>query len=94
MEVLAENFRNPFKDLDDASKLRYPINLVSHNIYPLIARSDDHSTAIGILKAIYVKPMNEIFARHKLATRKQQSNESIDEFNQASQLLSKNCEFA
>ncbi|KAG5873296.1 hypothetical protein JTB14_028410 [Gonioctena quinquepunctata] len=59
-----------------------------------MAESDDYSTAIGILKAIYVKPTNEIFARHKLATRKQQSEESIDQYNQALQLLSKNCEFA
>ncbi|KAG5886358.1 hypothetical protein JTB14_000460 [Gonioctena quinquepunctata] len=89
-----ENLRASFKDPDDACKLRYPISHDSHNVHPLIAESDDHSTAIGILKAIFVKLTNEIFARRKQVTRKQESEESIDQYNQALQLFSKNCEFA
>ena len=42
---------------------------------------------------MYVKPKNEIFTRHKLATHKQQQGESIDEFLQALRTLSKDCNF-
>ena len=38
--------------------------------------------AIQALKALYVKPSNEIFARHCLATRRQKAGESLDEFFQ------------
>ncbi|CAB4039943.1 Hypothetical predicted protein, partial [Paramuricea clavata] len=36
---------------------------------------------------------NEIFARHKLATRKQQVGETLDEYLQELKLLSKDCNF-
>lgn len=38
--------------------------------------------------------MNQVFARHQLATRKQQPHESIDQFLQQLKLLSKDCGFA
>ena len=40
---------------------------------------------------MYVKPKNEIFARHLLATRKQQSGENLDEFMQALKQLANDC---
>ena len=40
-----------------------------------------------------MKPANEIFARHLLATRKQQSNETLDEFLQSLKILSRDCNF-
>ena len=40
-------------------------------------------------KKIYVKPANEIFARHLLATRKQQPNETLDEFLESVKILSR-----
>uniref|UniRef100_A0A6P7H9Z6 Uncharacterized protein LOC114348048 n=1 Tax=Diabrotica virgifera virgifera TaxID=50390 RepID=A0A6P7H9Z6_DIAVI len=50
-------------------------------------------SAIKILKELYIKPTNEIYARHILATRKQQINESIDQYAQQLKLLAKNCNF-
>ena len=49
--------------------------------------------AIATLKALYIKPTNEVFARHLPATRRQQSGETIDEFLQALKTLSKDCNF-
>ena len=46
-----------------------------------------------MLKTVYVKPTNVIFARHLLATRKQTINETVDQFLHALKLLSKDCEF-
>jgi hypothetical protein len=40
-----------------------------------------------------VKPKNETFARHLLATRKQGAGEDIDQFYRALLILSKDCEF-
>ena len=45
------------------------------------------------MRKIYVKPANEIFARHLLATRKQQPNETLDEFLQSLKILSRDCNF-
>ena len=42
---------------------------------------------------MYIKQKNIIFARHVLATRKQAANETIDEFLNELNKLSKNCEF-
>ena len=47
-----------------------------------------------MLKSLYVKTPNEIFARHKLATRKQQPGESLDEYLQELKILSKDCNFS
>ncbi|XP_068235942.1 uncharacterized protein [Palaemon carinicauda] len=40
-----------------------------------------------------MKPNNEIFARHLLATRRQNSDKSLDQFLQALKLLAKDCQF-
>ncbi|XP_039283436.1 uncharacterized protein LOC120351185 [Nilaparvata lugens] len=91
-----ENFIASFdeEDIDDESKLRLLTNFLSHSVYQTIADKNSYTSAIDALKSAYVKPINEIFARHKLATRKQSSDETIDQYNQALQQLSKNCGFA
>ncbi|XP_068222901.1 uncharacterized protein [Palaemon carinicauda] len=50
-------------------------------------------SAIAKLDSVYVMLPNEIFARHVLATRRQQSAESIDEFLRELHELSKDCNF-
>ena len=42
---------------------------------------------------MYITPKNEIFARHLLATRRQQAGESLDEFLNVLKRLSKDCNF-
>ena len=46
---------------------------------------------MAILEKLYVKMPNEIFARHLLATRRQQSGESLHEFLLELRRLSKDC---
>ena len=41
----------------------------------------------------YVKQPNAVFSRYLLATRKQKPDVSLQEFLQALQILSKNCNF-
>ena len=58
----------------------------------LLLRS--YEDAIKSLESVFTKPVNEIYGRHKLATRRQQPNETIDDFLRAFQALSKNCKNA
>ena len=66
---------------------------MSPTIFQYIETSTEYSQAIEVLKALFVKPSNEIYARHMLATRCQQSNETLDEYLQALKTLSKDCNF-
>jgi hypothetical protein len=45
------------------------------------------------LEALFVKPSNEIFAWHLLATRSQRTNETLDKYLQVLKTLSKDCNF-
>ena len=45
-----------------------------------------------ILEGLFVKKPNEIFSRHLLATRRQKPEESLREYLQALQTLSKDCD--
>lgn len=78
---------------DDAAKLRLLINYLSADIYDYVSECGTYNDAIGVLRGIFVKPVNEVFARHKLATRKQQSGESISRYLESLRLLSKDCNF-
>ena len=68
-------------------------NYVSRRIIEYIEHCLTYDEAIGGLKAQYVNLANEVFARQLLATRRQKSGETLDEFLQALKSLSKVCNF-
>ena len=70
------------------------INYVSLVVYQLFYEATTYDKAINLLKSLYVKTPNEIFARHKLATRKQQPGESLVEYLKELKILSKDCNFS
>ena len=80
---------------DDApiNKLAILTNYVSSSVYEYIAECTVYDAAISLLENLYVKPKNVIFARHLLATRKQDDGESLDHFLQSLVQLSKDCNF-
>ncbi len=80
----------PQEDLD---KLTVLANFVSLSIFQYIEDCREYDEAIQTLQALFVKPRNEIFARHVLATRRQQPTETLDEYLQALKTLSKDCNF-
>ena len=87
-------FYNFVSTVDDNSiKLNLLINHIEPNVYEFISECDDFEQATSILESIYLKPKNEIFARHILSTRKQKPSESIDQFLNELKNLSKNCKF-
>ncbi|XP_064104081.1 uncharacterized protein LOC135213917 [Macrobrachium nipponense] len=74
-------------------KLVLLTNYVAPSVYDFISECETYEKAEEVLTSLYVKPKNEIFARHLLATRRQNSGESLDQFLQALKLLAKDCQF-
>lgn len=78
---------------DDIDKLDLLITYISSDGYEYVAEQQTYEAAINRRRELYVKPINEIFARHVLSTRAQKEGETIDEYVQELRLLSKECNF-
>ena len=87
------NFLLSIEQPTDTTKLQLLINYVSPSVYSYIADCKTYDEAIKTLKAVFVKPTSEVFARHQLATRKQQGSESVDQYVLAVKLMAKDCVF-
>ena len=74
------------------NKLRLLTNFISADIFEFIEDCTTYDTALKALEDLFVKKPNQIFSRHLLATRKQQHGESLREFMQALEVLSKDCQ--
>ena len=88
-----KTFDNFLASLPEPQKLSILINFVSARIYEYISDIDTFEEAIEILEKTYVKPKNEVFARHVLSTTKQEPNESLDKFLNRLKSLAKDCNF-
>ena len=87
-----ENFVTAIPSAPD-EEVNKLINYVTSDVYQLFCEAETCEEAIALLKTLYIKTPNEIFARHKLATRKQQIGETLDQYLQELKLLSKDCNF-
>ncbi|XP_072334793.1 uncharacterized protein [Scyliorhinus torazame] len=65
---------------------------VSPEIYALIEDAEEFPAALNLLKEIYIKPVNQVYARYQLATRRQIPGESLDDFFNALTILGRNCD--
>ena len=83
------NFVTALSEDHSADKLSVLINYVSPRVYEFIAESSSYDEAIAVLQSCYVKPKNEVYARHKLASRKQESSETLDSYLNELKLLSR-----
>lgn len=77
----------------ERDKLDILINYVAPTVYEYIAECKTFDSAISTLERIYVKPKNEVFARHLLSTCKQETGQSLDQFLQKLKSLAKDCAF-
>lgn len=77
----------------EVDKLGLLINHVSSTVYDHISDCSSYSSAIATLKSVYSKPVNKLMARYILATRKQASHETIEQFLNALKILAKECQF-
>ena len=73
-------------------RLELLTNFLTADIFQFIENCSNYDDAEKVLQNLFIRKPNEIFSRHLLATRKQQTGESVNEFMQALQILSKNCE--
>ena len=73
-----ESVRNADRDRE-VDKLALLVNYILPSVYCSIESATTYDDALSILKSIYIKPKNEVFARHLLAIRLQHSDESIEE---------------
>ena len=64
---------------------------MTHNVFDYVEDCADFDSVMKTLQNLYIKTPNEIFARHLLANRRQQSGESLNEFLQQLRKLSKYC---
>ena len=78
---------------DGLVKLKVLTNYVSPRIFEYVEQCETYESAVATLKALYIKPTNEVFARHLLATCRQRNGEFLDELLQALKTLSKDCNF-
>ena len=62
-------------------KFRTIINLISYNVVDYVEDCTDYDSVVVTLEGLYIKSPNETFARHLLATRRQQPGESLDKYN-------------
>ena len=67
------------------------INLMTHNVFDYVEDCVDFDSFVKTLQNMYIKTPNKIFAGQLLANRRQQSDESVDEFLQHLRKLSKDC---
>lgn len=82
------------EELSTEDKLNLLINHVSQPVFDHFSECTSYEDAIKTLNDIYIKPTSEIFSRYQLASRKQQSNESVNQYLLALKVLSKECQFA
>lgn len=87
-----DNFLASFQN-EPSDKLVVLTNFVSPTVYDIIADCTDYDTACATLKGLYEKPINEIFARHLLATCKQEPGQTLDDFLQKLKTYAKDCNF-
>ena len=79
--------------ITDQDKHAFLINFLSADVYNYVSAASGFADTITTLKKRCVKPKNEVFARHLLATRKQEPGENVDQFSQQLLHLSKDCQF-
>ena len=75
------------------NKLHVLTNFVAPDIFDLISEDSTYEAAMLTLDTNFVKTPNVIYARHLLATRKQQPGETLDSYLAALKSLAKDCNF-
>ena len=75
-------FDNFIEECGDTApdRFRSIVNFISAEVFDYVEECTTYDAVIEILERLYVKTPNKIFARHNLATRKQQPGASLDDF--------------
>ncbi|XP_059841286.1 uncharacterized protein LOC132402453 [Hypanus sabinus] len=71
---------------------RILLSRVTPKVYSIIRDLPTYDGALDALKRQYLRPVNTVYARHRLATRQQRPGESCAEFLRALQTLVRPCD--
>jgi len=74
-------------------KMKVLLNFLSFNVFEHINECTTYENAVKIIDNLYIKKKNVIYARHRLATRKQLPTETIDQYVTTLKSLAKDCDF-
>ncbi|XP_059827405.1 uncharacterized protein LOC132395116 [Hypanus sabinus] len=77
---------------DPTVMYRILLSRVTPKVYSIIRDLPTYNGALDALKRQYLRPVNTVYARHRLATRRQRPGESSAEFLQALQTLVRACD--
>ena len=88
-----ENYISRIEGATARDKLDILVSLLDTSVYSYVSECDAYDDAVVRLENTYVKPVNEIFARHRLNTCKQNPDESLEDFLERLKSLSNNCNF-
>jgi len=88
-----ENYLSRLADVTAQDKLDILISLLDSTVYEYIRECSNYDDAMSCLDNVFVKPVNEVYARQRLNTCQQKPGESIDEFLQRLKALSVDCNF-
>ena len=77
----------------EINKTRIVRNFLSPEMYAYVEELDDYEAIVAALRQLYIKRKNNVYARHLLVSRKQESTELVFEYLQALRLLAKDCSF-
>jgi len=76
------------------NKKRIIVSCLSPETYLYIEDADSYDDIVTILRQIFVKRKNNVYARHLLVSRRQAAGDSISEYLQVLKNLAKDCTFA
>jgi len=78
----------------EVNRKRIIINCLSPSVYPCVEDATDYEGVVQILKSLYVKQKNNVYARHLLVSRHQLQGETLPKYLQVLKSLSKDCTFS
>ena len=81
-------------DNPEVNKKCIIINCLSPAAYPHVEKAETYDMIVQILKALYVKKKNNVYALHLLVSRRQGSDDSISEFLHVLKGFAKDCSFS
>ncbi|VDP89196.1 unnamed protein product [Echinostoma caproni] len=86
------NFLGPVEK-HKPDKLKALMHFLPPTVYKFVSRCTDYDSAITTLQFLYIQTKNEIFACHLLATSRQSTIETLDQFMQKFRNLAQYCNF-
>ena len=69
------------------------MNFITPTVHSYVSEKKTYTAVIQALRNLYDKTPNPIYARHLLATTKQQPHQSLDEYMRTLQTLAKDCQY-